>query len=102
MKATSPKVHVRINDNARSMCGMSPRHGNYDIRTMATFFQVPESDQCLRCCIHLVEHGYSIKQLRADAKQIPRKDVVADRSKVSLPDPWHQVHLISDAERATL
>lgn len=98
MKA-SPKVHVTINGNDRSICGMSPRHGNYDIRTMATFFQAPESDQCGRCLDHLAKRGYSITKLRADAKFLPRKDVVVDRCKVICqPDPWHQVHRMSDDE----
>jgi len=100
---SAPKVHVAIN-HERSLCGMSPYQGNHDIRTFGTFSQVEESDQCLRCLTHLIERGYSIKKLRADAKLMPRKDVVVDRIKVMCSQtvevcPGHIVHRLSDVAR---
>lgn len=45
------KVHIRINDNDRSLCGMSPRHGSYDIRTISTFFSRNQMIGAVGVCI---------------------------------------------------
>lgn len=82
MKST-PKVHLTLGDQ-RSLCGMSPRHGNYDIRTHATFFHAPEQDQCERCLYHFELRGNSIKKARDQAKfqPVPRALILADRAGV--------------------
>ena len=73
-----PKIHVAIG-HERALCGMSPRHGLYDIRTMSTFFQSSDDDQCCRCLDLLAKRGYSIKKLRESSQPAPRSSVVADR-----------------------
>jgi len=73
------KVHICINDNDRSLCGMQSRHGNYDIRTLSTFFQALESDRCGRCVHHLIERGYSVVKLSSVVGVVSRSAVVADR-----------------------
>lgn len=75
---TAPKVHIAIG-HERSLCGLSPRHGHYDIRTMATFFQSADGDQCGRCLYLLKQRGYLIKRLRESAVSMPRANVIADR-----------------------
>lgn len=76
--SASPKVHVAI-CHERALCGMSPRHGTHDIRTMETFFQSSASDQCGRCVGLLIKRGYSVRKLRENAAIVPRSNVVADR-----------------------
>lgn len=61
-KLLSPKVHVAINDR-RSLCGMSPLHGNYDIRNTSTFLQAQAVERCGRCVEHLTRRGYAIEKL---------------------------------------
>lgn len=103
MKPASPKVHVAINQEPFSTCGLSPHKGNHDIRTMVTFFQVEEGDQCVRCLMNLIAHGYSIKKLRATAKLVSRQDVVVDRDKMMRHPwraPWHTVHLMDDGRES--
>ena len=73
------KVHISINGQQRSLCGMQPRHGSYDIRTMATFFQVAEQDRCSRCVHHLLERGYAVTKLSSVVGVVSRAAVVADR-----------------------
>lgn len=75
---SAAKVHVAVGYE-RSLCGLSPRGGGYDIRSMATFFQSAEKDQCCRCVDLLSRRGYSIKRLREAAVPMPRSHVVADR-----------------------
>lgn len=78
---SAPKVHAAIG-HERALCGMSPRHGTYDIRTMATFFQSADDDQCCRCLELLEKRGYSVKRLREAARPQLRSGVVADRAEV--------------------
>lgn len=73
------KVHLRINDNDRSLCGMQPRYGSYDIRTIATFFQSEGNDQCGRCLHHLKRRGYSVDKLKLFCGVVSRAAVVSDR-----------------------
>lgn len=79
---TSPKVHLAIG-HERSLCGLNPNRGTYDItRNQTTFFQSPISDQCERCLRHFKQRGYSIKRARDSASQqprIPRSASMADR-----------------------
>lgn len=77
----APKVHISIG-HERALCGLSPRHGHYDIRTMGTFFQSADDDQCGRCLYLLKQRGYSIKRLRDAAVSMPRSNVLADRGAV--------------------
>lgn len=75
------KVHLS-QGHERSLCGMSPRQGHYDIRPHATFFHAPEQDQCERCLHHFEQHGGNIKTARAQAKfqPVPRALILADRA----------------------
>jgi hypothetical protein len=77
------KVHLTLG-HERSLCGMHPRNGSYDIRTHATFFHAPEQDQCSRCLHHFEQRGNSIKKARAATKfqPVPRALVLADRAGV--------------------
>lgn len=74
------KVHLAIGDT-RSLCGIKPAQGK-DIRSLATFFQSSEPDQCERCLHHFAQRGYSIKKMRERAVSVPisRSMVVADRA----------------------
>lgn len=74
------KVHLAMG-HRRSLCGIEPRQGMYDIRTIATFFHSEDSDQCERCLHHLTQRGYSIKKLRSQAMdtRIPCAQIMADR-----------------------
>lgn len=75
------KVHLAIGDTC-SLCGIKSAQGKYDIRSLATFFQSAESDQCERCLHHFAQRGYSIKKMRerAESVRVPRSLVVADRA----------------------
>lgn len=64
----STKVHTRIG-HERSLCGMNPHYGNYNISSLEDFLAAPEADQCGRCAEHLRKRGYNLAALRDRMQQ---------------------------------
>lgn len=72
------KVHISIG-NDRSLCGLNPQRGNYDIRSFDTFFQTVSDDRCDVCVRRLTERGYSVGKLSSTVSVLSRSAVLADR-----------------------
>ena len=63
-KAAPQTIHTRIRLD-RSICGMAPKNGQYNIQSFPEFFAAPKNTQCERCRTLVVKHGYSLKKLDA-------------------------------------
>lgn len=61
--------HARINSE-RSLCGLSPQHGKYNIATLCSFFTSAPKDQCQKCLELIKARGYNIEKLRLQYRAI--------------------------------
>lgn len=63
--ANKPNItwHART-DNERSLCGLNPKQGHYNIARFCSFFTALPEDQCAKCIELIKKHGYNIEQLR--------------------------------------
>jgi len=54
--------HART-DNERSLCGLHPKHGRYNIASFCSFFSAAPEDQCAKCISLIKKRGYNTEQL---------------------------------------
>lgn len=61
--------HARIG-NERSLCGLSPKQGKYNIATLCSFFTALPEEQCERCLDAIKRRGYNIEKLRLQFRSV--------------------------------
>ena len=66
---TSTKVHTHIG-HERSLCGLAPKNGTYNIASFSSFFTALPEHQCGKCIVRLKERGYKIDKLRTQFRSI--------------------------------
>jgi hypothetical protein len=74
-KPVIQKVHTNIG-HVRSLCGLVPKNGHYQIVPFNEFFTHPEETQCAVCLKRVEARGYSLKRMRAEAlatQSMPRE-----------------------------